>query len=143
MTREELQNKMAVLLGGRAAEQVAFGQLSTGAADDLTKATDIARSMVTHYGMYEPLGQVVYEADPPSFLQTPTIMPQRREFSEETAREIDHAVREIIQEAFEKAIDVIQKHPEHLEQGAQLLLQKETLNEEDLAALKEASQKST
>ena len=71
MTREELENKMAVLLGGRAAEHIVFDELSTGAADDLAKATDIARSMVTRYGMDEELGQVAYEKVPQSFLGGP------------------------------------------------------------------------
>src|SRR5690606_8626421 len=68
MTREELENKMAVLLGGRAAEVVVFGHLSTGAADDLVKVTDIARAMVTRFGMVESLGNVSYEQDRQSFL---------------------------------------------------------------------------
>ena len=68
MTREELENKMAVLLGGRAAEHIVFGELSTGAADDLVKVTDIARSIVTRYGMTEELGLVAYEKVQRSFL---------------------------------------------------------------------------
>ena len=68
MTREELEAKMAVLLGGRAAEDVVFGHLSTGAADDLSKATDIARSMVTRYGMVPELGPLAYETEPNGFL---------------------------------------------------------------------------
>ncbi|HUG77296.1 MAG TPA: ATP-dependent zinc metalloprotease FtsH, partial [Burkholderiales bacterium] len=88
MTREELENKMAVLLGGRAAEDVIFGHLSTGAADDLAKVTDIARSMVMRYGMVKSLGFVAYEEERAPFLGGP--MPQgHREYSEETAREID------------------------------------------------------
>jgi len=71
MTRDELENKMAVLLGGRAAEKVVFDHLSTGAADDLAKVTDIARSMVMRYGMEEKLGHVAYEADRPAFLGIP------------------------------------------------------------------------
>ena len=70
MTREELENKMAVLLGGRAAEHVVFGALSTGAADDLAKVTDIARSMVMRYGMEEKLGNLSYEEEPAPFLPT-------------------------------------------------------------------------
>ena len=74
MTRQELENKMAVLLGGRAAEHIVFGELSTGAADDLAKVTDIARSMVTRYGMTEELGQIVYERSQQSFLGGPQPM---------------------------------------------------------------------
>src|SRR6266705_1284789 len=68
MRREELENKMAVLLGGRAAEKIVFGELSTGAADDLAKVADIARSMVTRYGMVERLGPVVFEEEQNRFL---------------------------------------------------------------------------
>jgi cell division protease FtsH len=136
MTRAELENKMAVLLGGRAAEQVMFSHLSTGAADDLAKVTDIARSMVMRYGMTETLGHVTYEADRPSLLGVPAL-PRAREYSEQTAREIDCAVREIVTTAFEKAVKMLTERRDVLERGAQLLLEKETLVEEDLRALKE------
>jgi cell division protease FtsH len=138
MTREELENKMAVLLGGRAAEHVVFGHLSTGASDDLAKVTNIARSMVMRYGMHEQLGHVTYEAERPAFLQVPSLVPGQREFSEETAQEIDRAVREIAKVAFDKAVGIIHEQRERLEQGAQLLLQKETLGEGDLAELRNA-----
>ncbi len=81
MTRAELESKMAVLLGGRAAERLIFDELSTGAADDLAKATDIARAMVTRYGMVEQLGQITYDREQPTFLGGPP-MPHPREFSE-------------------------------------------------------------
>src|SRR5690606_26784285 len=87
MTRGELENKMAVLLGGRAAEHIVFGHLSTGAADDLIKVTDIARAIVTRYGMSERLGHVALEKDRRSFLATdpPWYGPEERGYSEETA----------------------------------------------------------
>jgi cell division protease FtsH len=87
MTREELADKMAVLLGGRAAEWIVFGHLSTGAADDLAKVTDIARAMVTRYGMSERLGHVALEKDRRSFLATdqPWYGPQECDYSDETA----------------------------------------------------------
>ncbi|MGH6953240.1 MAG: ATP-dependent zinc metalloprotease FtsH, partial [Alphaproteobacteria bacterium] len=136
MNQEELENKMAVLLGGRAAETIVFGNLSTGAADDLAKVTDIARSMVTRFGMVEKLGQVTYENEPRRFLDFPT-MPsfEQRQYSEETAREIDCAVREIIAAAFDKATGVLKRKREVLERAAQVLLEKETLNEPELRAL--------
>ena len=136
MTREELENKMAVLLGGRASEHIVFNELSTGAADDLAKVTDIARSMVTQYGMDEKLGQVAYQEDLPLFLEGAKINKVNREFSEETAREIDCAVRELIKSAFQKAVDILVQHRELLERGAQLLLERETLTASDLANLK-------
>jgi len=134
MTRDELENKMAVLLGGRAAEKLVFDHLSTGAADDLAKVTDIARSMVMRYGMEEKLGHVAYEAERPQFLGIPDSMQRGREFSEETAREIDCAVRKFIESAFDKAAGVLKEKQDMLERGAQLLLQQETLSEEDLKA---------
>jgi cell division protease FtsH len=133
MTQEELQKKMMVLLGGRAAEQVVFGRFSTGAADDLSKVTDIARNMVMHYGMYKPLGHVVFDSQRQTFLQTPG--PQERNFSEETAKEIDHAIRDIIKECYRKTVDIIKDNRKQLDKGAALLLEKETLSEEELAEL--------
>jgi len=132
MTRAELENKMAVLLGGRAAEAVVFDHLSTGAADDLAKVTDIARSMVMRYGMVESLGHVSYLEERPAFLAVPGAPPPRREYSEDTAREIDNAVRELVGKAFERARALLVEKRAVLERGAQLLLEKETLVEEDL-----------
>jgi cell division protease FtsH len=138
MTRDELENKMAVLLGGRAAEKLVFNHLSTGAADDLAKVTDIARSMVMRYGMEEKLGHVAYEAERPLFLGIPDSMQRGRDFSEETAREIDCAVRKFVESAFDKAAGVLKQRQDLLERGAQLLLQQETLNEEDLKAFRDS-----
>ncbi|MBP8134609.1 MAG: ATP-dependent zinc metalloprotease FtsH, partial [Zoogloea sp.] len=91
MTRAELENKMAVLLGGRAAELLIFGEVSTGAADDLQKVTSIARSIVMRFGMHEKLGNVAYESDKTNFLGQNANPTQERNYSEETAREIDCA----------------------------------------------------
>jgi cell division protease FtsH len=135
MTREELENKMAVLLGGRAAEMLVFGHLSTGAADDLAKVTDIARSMVMRYGMVETLGNVAYEQERPLFLGGPRVEASR-DYSEETAREIDCAVREIVKRAFEKALAILTARRAVLEKSAAALLQKETLGEEELAQIR-------
>jgi cell division protease FtsH len=135
MTREELENKMAVLLGGRAAEDIVFGHLSTGAADDLAKVTGIARSMVMRYGMVKSLGHVTYEEERSPFLAVPG-MPQRREFSEETGREIDVAVREIVEAAYAKALEILKRERALLERGAKELLEKETLAEAELAELR-------
>jgi len=138
MTREELENKMAVLLGGRAAEHLVFGHLSTGAADDLAKATDIARSMAMRYGMDEMLGSVAYEPERTLFLQMPGMSPAARDYSEETAREIDRAVREFVQGAFDKALTLLRANRDALERGARQLLAQETLGGEDLSALLQA-----
>ena len=135
MTREELQERMAVLLGGRAAEQLVFGHLSTGAADDLAKVTDIARSMVTRYGMVPELGHVSYESEPSTFLGGPTSPFRTRDYSDDTAREIDTAVRAMVQGAFDKALAILGEERDTLEEGARQLLDKETLGEAELQAL--------
>src|SRR3546814_12364869 len=111
MPIEGLENKIAVLLGGRAAEKAVFVHLSTGAADDLARVTDIARSMVTRYGMDEALGYVTYDRDRPSFLGQP--VPQgyaERGYSEETARRIDDAVRRIVDRVFDRTHAILQQH---------------------------------
>jgi len=136
MTRAELEDKMTVLLGGRAAEQVVFGHLSTGAADDLAKVTGIARSMALRYGMVEKLGYVSFDEERPNFLGVPGSAP--REYSEDTAREIDIAVRDIVHGAFERAVAILTRERDVLERGAKLLLEKETLAETELAELRSA-----
>jgi cell division protease FtsH len=137
MTREELENRMAVLLGGRAAEYIFFHQLSTGAADDLVKATDTARSMVLRYGMDKDLGHVAYERErhPPLGMPTPQGA-YAREFSDETERLMDHAIRGLVGQAFDRATEVLAVHRAVHEKTAQLLLQKETLEEADIEALR-------
>jgi cell division protease FtsH len=135
MTREELENKMAVLLGGRAAEDVIFSHLSTGAANDLSKVTEIARSMVMRYGMVKTLGHVAYENEPTGFLNNNIT---QKQFSETTAREIDVAVREIVDRAYAKALGILKRERAALERWSQKLLDKETLVEADLDDLKAA-----
>jgi|SRR5579872_822579 len=137
MTQEELDNRMAVLLGGRAAELVFFQHLSTGAADDLVKATDIARSMVLRFGMDQKLGHVAYERErPPLFTSQDPRSGQPREFSDETDRLIDHAVRDLVGHALERAVAIVTANRAVHEKTAELLLQKETLEEEDIEALR-------
>ncbi len=133
MTREELEDKMAVLLGGRAAEHLSFGHLSTGAADDLNRASEIARSMVTRYGMGAKLGPVSYQSEPEGFLG-PAIV-TRRLYSEETAREIDLAVRELVDGAFRRARAVLERNRPVLVDGARELLARESLGGDDLSAI--------
>ena len=107
MTRDELDNKMAVLLGGRAAEFVVYGHLSTGAADDLRRVTDIARAMVTRYGMSDKLGGVAYDRDPHTFMNGPDMAPwpqQQENYAETTAATIDSEVHDLVQAAMERAL---------------------------------------
>ena len=136
MTQPELEQKIAVLLGGRAAEKLQFGRLSTGAADDLAKATDIARDMVTRYGMDEGLGYVAFEPQRAPMLELPAAMlPHGAPVSQETQRQIDIAIRAIVMGAFARACATLQANREVLERGARALLEKETLDEAAIRAL--------
>ena len=139
MTREELENKMAVLLGGRAAELVVYGHLSTGAADDLRRVTDIARSMVTRYGMSEQLGSVAYERDNQSFLAPGTS--RSADYGEAAGDAIDAEVRAIVTSALERTRKLLQDKRDVLERAARRLLVKETLDESELAALLKQDQR--
>ncbi|HJV61305.1 MAG TPA: ATP-dependent zinc metalloprotease FtsH [Albitalea sp.] len=136
MRRGELMNKLTVLLGGRAAEQLVFGELSTGAADDIAKATDLARDMVMRYGMDPALGAVSYADDRPSFLAPQDMgTPASGRFSPQTAQHIDAAVRGVIDEALERATALLRQNRAVLERCAKALLERETLEEKDIAAL--------
>jgi cell division protease FtsH len=136
MSSRELRDKMTVLLGGRAAESIVFKEVSTGASDDLAKATNIARSMVTRYGMNEELGLVSLESERSTFLQMPgDYMATRRDFSEQTAREVDCAVRDILAQAFRRAVGLLDTHREALAECAERLLERETLRGDELPML--------
>ncbi|MDP1752607.1 MAG: ATP-dependent zinc metalloprotease FtsH [Reyranella sp.] len=137
MTRVELENKMAVLLGGRAAELLVFGELSTGAADDLARATDIARAMVLRYGMSDALGSVAYDRDRSPFLQPTLPMPQERSYGEGTAQAVDAAVRILIDRALDRASGILGRNRALLDRAAASLLETETLNEPDIEKLKQ------
>jgi cell division protease FtsH len=135
MTREELEHKIMVLLGGRAAEKLVFGQLSTGAADDLAKVTDIARDMVTRYGMVEELGYVAYEAQRPRFLEVPGLTQGGCQVGDETQQRIDEAVRGIVMGAFGRTTEVLSRNRDVLERCARELLARETLDENAIREL--------
>jgi cell division protease FtsH len=135
MTADELRNKMAVLLGGRAAEEIVFGHLSTGAGDDLVKVAGIAREMVTRYGMSTALGPMAYEAPHASFLEGTLAAPAPREYSEETARQIDLAIRALVDAAYAQSCAILGARRAQLERGAAALLHKETLSEADIREL--------
>jgi cell division protease FtsH len=137
MTSEELEDRLAVLLGGRAAESVFFEHVSTGAADDLSKATGIARSMVARFGMNKVLGQVSYEPEAVPFLATPGQSPwQPRWYSDETAAKIDSAVRSIVEAAFDRAVLILARNKKVLSEAAQNLLKQETFGPSDIEALR-------
>jgi cell division protease FtsH len=135
MTREELDDKLAVLLGGRAAEDLVFGQLSTGASDDLAKATEIARSMATRYAMVSELGHVAYESDSGAALGWAGSELARRPYSEATANAIDAALKNIIGRAFERARAILAANRDLLEVGTARLLKTETLVQPELRAI--------
>src|SRR6267143_3408564 len=137
MTRAELEHKMAGLLGGRAAEQLVFSEISTGAADDLAKATDIARAMVLRYGMSEALGNVAYDRDRSPFLQPNFPVPQERNYSEDTAHAVDSAVRSFVDHAFEQASAILRRNRALLDRTASALLETETLSEPEIERVKQ------
>jgi cell division protease FtsH len=135
MTSQELKNKIAVLLGGRAAEALIYKEVSTGAQDDLRKATDIAISMVKLYGMSDKLGQRSFERDrQPLFLQA-TQPSSQADYSEETSREIDCEVRQIIDEQYERTSEIVRSQEPVLREAASVLLGKETISGEELKAI--------
>jgi len=131
ITTAELENRMTVLLAGRAAEALIFGEISTGATDDLAKVTDVARQIVTRFGMSEKLGQAVLEEQRSRFLDNTVLDVRPKDYSEATAREIDLAVRVLIDRAYGRAIDILTSQRQTLEAGANMLLEKETVTPED------------
>ncbi|QEL11728.1 ATP-dependent zinc metalloprotease FtsH [Kushneria phosphatilytica] len=134
-TVSDLKHRMAVLLGGRAAEQLIFHEISTGAADDLDKVTEIARRMVVRFGMSAELGQVVHDEQRPGLLGEQYALTQPRNYSEITAREIDVAVRRLVDEAYGMATHILTARRAELEEGAQRLLASETLTAADFLPL--------
>jgi cell division protease FtsH len=134
MSRKELLDKMAVLLGGRASESIFFDEVSTGAADDFVKASDIARAMVTQFGMSEKLGMISYEREPAPFLKG-TYEAQRASFSERTSEQIDAEVKALMDEAYALAFKTLKDSQRFLEEGAKRLMEKETLAEDEIQGL--------
>ncbi len=131
MTKSELMDRLTVLLGGRIAEELTFGEISTGAHNDLQRATDIATSMVKEYGMSEKLGYVTFEKEKrPLFLQA--AFPSSKDYSEETAKEIDEEVKRIIDETYSISKRILAQNRGKLKELATLLLEKEVVEEEDL-----------
>nr|WP_309503862.1 ATP-dependent zinc metalloprotease FtsH [uncultured Roseovarius sp.] len=135
ITFSELKDRMTVLMAGRAAEDLIFGEISTGASDDLAKATDIARECVTRFGMVSAVGQAVLEDRPGQFLDQKAHGLNTRDYSQETAREVDLAVRKLIEEAYDHAKTILTAHLSDLKTGAALLLDKETITPEEFAPL--------
>ena len=127
ITRSELENRMVMLLAGRAAEQIRFAEVSTGAADVLVRATDIARQIVTRFGMHEILGQTVLEQDRGGYLGEDHVTLAPRDHSEATAREVDLAVRGLLNTALQRAMALLKTCHTDLAAGAKLLMERETI----------------
>ena len=127
MGQGELRNRMAVLMGGRAAEMLIGPDVSTGASDDLAKATDIARGMVLRFGMDAGLGPVAWDTEQGQFLDQPGAFWRPRRYSEETSREIDQAVRVLLQHALARAGAILRANRAVLDDGAARLLAQESL----------------
>ncbi|HPX51662.1 MAG TPA: ATP-dependent zinc metalloprotease FtsH, partial [Deltaproteobacteria bacterium] len=128
LSRTELLNRVASLLGGRAAEEIVFGDVSTGAHNDLSRATDIARSMVTEYGMSEKLGQIYLSSDKGNRFLGSGTPDSASGYSEETARAIDAEIRHIIHTQYETALDILKGKMDVLRKGALVLLEKEKID---------------
>ncbi len=134
MARSELLARVYVLLGGRVAEEMIFGDISTGAQNDLQKATEIARTMITQFGMSERLGLVALEGPrTPMFLPVPT--QTAREYSEETARIVDEEIKKLLVDAHSKVREALASHRQALEELAKLLLAKEVVERPELLAI--------
>jgi cell division protease FtsH len=134
MSKSELLNKIASLLGGRAAEEIIFGDISTGAHNDLSRATDIAKSMIKEYGMSSSLGQVYLAHDKRSPFMDLGVQ-NTGDYSEATSQTIDSEIQHIISSQYKVALDILKEKKEVLAKGALLLLEKEKIDSEDLKAL--------
>ncbi len=137
LTKSELLDRIAVMLGGRAAEEIIFREVSTGARNDLEKATEMARSMVMAYGMSEKLGPLSFDRGRPLFLEVP--WSQQKNYSEETAKKIDEEVKIILEDAYKRAKSILSERIEKIKKIASILLEKEIIEGEELKNLLEIS----
>ncbi len=135
ISQQMLKDRIVVLMAGRAAEFLIYGQTSTGAADDLARATDIARQLITRFGMSAELGQVVLERQSTTYLGEQMQSSASKDYSEQTAREIDLCIRALLDEAYARAKTLLDSLRADLEAGARLLMEKESLTPEEFAPL--------
>ncbi|MFN9174471.1 MAG: ATP-dependent zinc metalloprotease FtsH4 [Synechocystis sp.] len=136
MDESELRDQIATLLGGRAAEETVFGSITTGAANDLQRATDLAERMVTTYGMSKVLGPLAYEkGQQNAFLGDGMMMNPRRMVSDDTAKEIDREVKDIVEQGHQSALTILQDNRELLEAIAEKILEKEVIEGDELQTL--------
>lgn len=134
LTRSELLDRMAVMLGGKAAEELIFGEASTGAKNDLERATDMATAMIKAYGMSEKLGPVSYDKARPRFLDV-QMAGQPKDYSEHTAQEIDDEVHQLLRDTLRKSSDILRENRAQLERIARILLEREVIEGDELKAL--------
>jgi cell division protease FtsH len=136
MTHAELERKLSVLMGGRAAEALIWVEFSTGASDDLAKATELAYAMATRYGMVPGLGHMAYDLEPVALL-APSNAPTRlaRTYSDGSAHEVEAAIKTILARAFHAATAILARNRALLENAATALLAQETLTEQQLTQL--------
>jgi len=134
ITRQEILDRVTMALAGRAAEELVFGEVSTGAQDDLEKSTKMVRRMITEFGMSDELGPMTFghKMDAP-FLGRDLI--RERNYSEEVAAAIDRGISEIINDCYERALQLLREHRDKLERIAKALLEKETIEADELDAL--------
>ena len=130
MNKEELENKIATLTGGRAAEEVVFGSITTGASNDISRATQLARKMVGTYGMSDRMGSVAFDAGHDEVFIGRS-MAQTRPYSEETAAEMDREIRRILDEAYGRCTEILEKYRPQLTEVAEFLLQHETMTAQE------------
>jgi cell division protease FtsH len=135
MSRTDLKAELAVLMGGRSAEEIAFDEISTGARNDLQRATDIARAMVTQYGMSDALGAITYDAERSAkFLENP-FMQERGHYADDTARQIDAEVTRILGEAHDRARSLLRERRDILDELSRRLLEREVIEGDELRTL--------
>ena len=137
LTKEELENKIATLTGGRAAEEVVFGEITTGASNDIEQATKLARGMITRYGMSKDFDMVALETVTNQYLGGDASLA----CSADTQRKIDEKVVEIIRTQHAKAIDLLEKNRDKLDELAKYLCEKETITGEEFMAILEGKEK--
>ncbi len=142
LTRSELLDRLAVLLGGRVAEEIIYNEVSTGAQNDLGRAADIARSMVKEYGMSEKLGPITFENGRRSYLME-IGFPTHPEFGEDTAKAIDEEVKKIITDAHVRVRKILEDKKDKLEKVAKLLLEKEVVEADELKKILESQTEPT
>lgn len=138
ITKEQILDKVAMSLGGRAAESIVFGEISTGASDDLEKSTSMVRQMITEYGMSDELGPMTYGSRQDQVFLGRDLM-RARNYSEDVASKIDQAIRHIVMVQYERAKNLLLQHRVTLNQIALALIDKETLSAEELRSIVQAT----